>query len=370
MTLSPTTPSTRNREEGGFALIVVLIVLLVVAAVATRLARTAKIQSLLAENEKSHEVAEEAARGWVEVVKARLRYDMISSPTVTSMNGRAMSEEVKNYTFEHSGVSIQCEVIDEASKFNLTTLKDADKAKAKLAEDRLRYLLEHYRETELPEADKMIESLKEHFARKSDDDVPVPEMDGTAPPILSIDELLQLEGWDKKYLFDLREEETEAEAEEEAEPVPLPGLNRFLTIHTDGKININTAPKEVLMMLFRNETDPEGLAQAIIEYRQNPEDTETTTGDDAPQFQEFKTVNDLEKVEGIDSGTLAKNGINGDIATVTSSIFSVYVYGSRDEFTLQLRYILLRHPVGFITKLAEFRKDERFEKEETDDEEE
>ena len=364
-------PPHARRGDSGFALVVVLVVLLVVASIATALVRHSKIQSLLSENEKSQEVAAAAARGWLAVVKARLHYDLLLNPAVTSFNGRAMAETVKSFTLDHSGVSIECEVVDEASKFDLRTLKNADKAKAKLAEERLRYLLLNYRDKELPDAERMIRSLTEHFARRSGEDVPLPEMEGEAPPILTVDELLQLEGWEKKFLFDLREEETEIEAQEAEEPEPLPGLFRFLTIYGDGKINVNTAPKEVLMVLFRTESDPSRVADEIIAYRQAPEESETpsTMGEDAPLFADLKAVSDLTKVPGIEASTLTKNGVDGETATVRSDFFSVHVYATRDEYTLQTRTVLHRHPLGFITKLSETRRDERFEKNVEEEEE-
>lgn len=56
----------------------------------------------------------------------------------------------------------------------------------------------------------------------------------------------------------------------------------YLTVYTDGKININTAPKEVIASLG---DDFEGsLPDAIIEYRKN---------------EEFKSVDDLLKVPGM-----------------------------------------------------------------------
>ena len=77
----------------------------------------------------------------------------------------------------------------------------------------------------------------------------------------------------------------------------------YLTIYSDGKININTASGEVLQSLH-SDIDPP-LAQSIIDY-QNQED--------------FLSIDDLKKVPGIDDQRF--NEIKGRL-TVKSSAFSI-----------------------------------------------
>jgi len=80
-------------------------------------------------------------------------------------------------------------------------------------------------------------------------------------------------------------------------------LMDFLTIHSDGKINVNTAPKEVLESLGES-MDP-ALAAAIVEHRK-----------EAP----FETIEDLSEVAGMDENVLAEIG---QWITVKSSTFSI-----------------------------------------------
>jgi general secretion pathway protein K len=80
-------------------------------------------------------------------------------------------------------------------------------------------------------------------------------------------------------------------------------LMDFLTIHSDGKININTAPKEVLESL--SESMDGALAEAIVQHRKE---------------ESFESIEDLRKVAGMDDEVLAEMG---EWITVKSSSFSI-----------------------------------------------
>ena len=80
-------------------------------------------------------------------------------------------------------------------------------------------------------------------------------------------------------------------------------LMDYLTIHSDGKININTAPKEVLESLGENMDS--ALAAAIVEYRKE---------------ESFESIDDLRKVPGMDDEVLAEIR---EWITVKSSTFSI-----------------------------------------------
>ena len=87
-------------------------------------------------------------------------------------------------------------------------------------------------------------------------------------------------------------------------------LSQFLTVYTDGSININTATKEVIMALSSDIT--EKMAQGIISYR---EKTPFTDPADISKVAGFKTT-----------GSTLAGGI-----TVKSSIFRVFSRGTVGE---------------------------------------
>jgi len=87
--------------------------------------------------------------------------------------------------------------------------------------------------------------------------------------------------------------------------VSYPGLLSFVTVHSSGKINVNTAPKYVLMVL-----DPRidgTLADRIIEYRST---------------KPFKNVQDLVLVEGMSFDILHRIK---DVVDVKSSFFRITI---------------------------------------------
>jgi general secretion pathway protein K len=95
-----------------------------------------------------------------------------------------------------------------------------------------------------------------------------------------------------------------------------------LTIHSDGKINVNTAPKEVLESL--GETMDSSLASAIVEYRKE---------------EPFESIEDLRKVPGMDDEVLAEIG---EWITVKSSNFSIEAHVNCNGAVASIRAIAQR----------------------------
>ena len=97
----------------------------------------------------------------------------------------------------------------------------------------------------------------------------------------------------------------------------------FLTIHSQGKININTASPEILQSL--DEEIDAGVAQSIIDYR---------AGED------FLSISDLGKVPGINASLL--NRISEWI-TVKSSAFCIKVDVTYQEAVARIRAVAVRN---------------------------
>jgi len=106
-------------------------------------------------------------------------------------------------------------------------------------------------------------------------------------------------------------------------------LMDYLTIYSDGKININTAPKEVLESLGENMDS--ALAEAIVEYRKG---------------EKFESIDDLRKVPGMDGEVLAEIG---EWITVKSSTFSIDAHVNCNGAVASIRTIAERE--GNKTKL-------------------
>lgn len=83
-------------------------------------------------------------------------------------------------------------------------------------------------------------------------------------------------------------------------PGVMDKLRPFVTVYGSGQVNINNAPKEVLMALSDDVTGE--IAQAVMDYRK-----------ETP----FKTINDIDKIPGFGS-------IDLSLITVTSKTFRIF----------------------------------------------
>lgn len=107
-----------------------------------------------------------------------------------------------------------------------------------------------------------------------------------------------------------------------SEDKPSDSILNYFTIYSDGKININTAPLEVLQSLSARMD--KALAQAIIDYRKD---------------EDFERIDDLKNVPGV--GGEVYNEIKGGI-TVKSSAFFLEAQGRFQEAQRRIRTVFLR----------------------------
>jgi general secretion pathway protein K len=116
--------------------------------------------------------------------------------------------------------------------------------------------------------------------------------------VKGIAEIAQFGGEDKKNLLD------------------------YLTIYSEGKININTAPKEVLESLHQDLD--ESIAESIIAFREETD---------------FMSPGDLKQVPEVGDGLY--NAIK-DLITVKSNAFSIEASGACQEATSLIKAVALR----------------------------
>ena len=87
-------------------------------------------------------------------------------------------------------------------------------------------------------------------------------------PLDTVDELLMIKGWDENILY--------GGASPDNDSVTYTGIAGWLTAWGDGKVNVNTASREVLMTLPEIE---EYVIDAILEYRTGVDATPNTKDD-------------------------------------------------------------------------------------------
>jgi hypothetical protein len=147
----------------------------------------------------------------------------------------------------------------------------------------------------------------------------------------------------------------------------IPGLLRFLTIHSDLKVNVNTAPLPVLKGLFRS--DDRGRATDVYHYRtaqaeEMEKERDSTgarlqreTGKDKQQEEEdraggaiFEAVEDIQKVEGFTPRVFTEAS---QMMTVTSDVFSVWVTAKLGNMARMRHWIVRREGTRIIILLSE-----------------
>lgn len=106
-----------------------------------------------------------------------------------------------------------------------------------------------------------------------------------------------------------------------------PGLEKLLTVYSGGKVNINTAPKEILMSL--DDAVTEETANAIIRRRaENP----------------FKNVKELGDIPGINMDILYKLG---QVADVKSEYYRIRITVDMGQIKPTLNCVVKRNENGF-----------------------
>ncbi len=379
--------NTRNEiifagRERGVALLIVLIVFMLTAVLALEIKATAALHMRLAQNKRDDFLMRQAIRGQLEVVKQVLLYDK-SENDVEGLDDRwnedkftqfqkGPTEEDERDTEEpvtSEEVELSGRIEDESRKFNLHNLvSDDDEVRAQWEEVFLR-LVTLYREDQgalsvsRSDAEDLLTNLRAWLTRKdSDREFPVPNTGDEKRILVTPDELLMIEGFTREMFYDQPGEE---EGDE-----PVPGLYRYLTLWSDGPINVNTAEAPVLYALF--ESQDRDLADRIMEWRQSEaeEQDENAPVDAEPKNNSLKGVQDLLNIEGFDVEALQRNKLTPAVVTGRGEVFSIHITARATEgLTRQERWIIRRNPLGFTTLLAEQRTDPTFDGSEEDEEE-
>jgi general secretion pathway protein K len=273
---------TKNHQK-GFVLVTVLIVISLLFPIVVIFYSKTQLNLIQAGNFRDTLQAVRTARSGVEGAIGLLKNDDQSYDAKTDR--WAMQ-------FPVIGVGdglLQIRIEDEESRLNVNTLVSGGNAVNADVEYRLKNLI-----TRLggkPEiVDALVDWIDENSEMKSDNGA---EDSYYAPlgykpkngPVDSLDELLMVKGFDKDLLV-------------------TKGLTNFITVApTDGKLNVNTAPPELLRGLHPELN--EGVAEDMVTYRDR---------------KEFKNIGEIKNAIGINDTLYAKLT---PLIKVNSSIFRV-----------------------------------------------
>ncbi len=365
--------TSKHRSERGIALLIVLIVFMLVAVLALEIKATAALHMRLAQNKRDDFLMRQAIRGQLEVVKQVLLYDK-SENDVEALDDRWNEDKFTQFQkapakdderdpeapVTSEAVELNGRIEDEARKFNLHNLvTDDDDLRAQWEEIFLR-LLTLYREDSgklsisRSNAESLLKNLKGWFARKdSDRNFPVPATGDDKRILVTPDELLMIKGFTREMFYDQPGEDADDDA--------IPGLYRYLTLWSEGPINVNTAELPLLYAIFASQDSD--LADRIVEWRQAEAEKQNDKApiDAEPKNNAVSTVQDLLEIEGFDVQAMQRNNLTQAIITGSSNTFSIHITAKASNcLTRQERWIIRRNPRGFTTLLAEQRTDPIF----------
>jgi general secretion pathway protein K len=290
-------------DQRGFVLVSVLIVIALLLPVVLAFYSSAQLHLAQAGNFRDSIQAVRFARAGVEGAIGLLQmddasYDCDSDSWAMPFPPLSLGDGI-----------LEVKITDEESKLNVNSLVTTDGKTVSAQTDRhLRRLIQ--RLGGKPEiVDALIDWIDTDSEVKGEagaEDVYYTELGYKAKngPLDSLDELSTIKGFDNELLADL-------------------GLKNLLTVvTTDGKLNINTAPIDVLYDL--HEELREGLVEEIVKHRQE---------------QVYKTPGDVKNAIGITDTLYAKIL---PLIKVNSSIFTVKSRYTAGKMVKQVEAVLKR----------------------------
>jgi len=302
------------KGERGVALVLALAVIALLVSLVVDFSYTMMVDLTLAANLRDGQKAFYVARSGVELAKHLLQED---DPAFDALDEDwALLPEHPGFLAADDEGRFKVTIEDEAAKIPLNKLITGDKDKkvdlvVRAQLERLFELLELEPELIDPiidwlDPDNNPQPFGAEDAYYQSLPSPYPCKNG---PLDAIEELLLVKGMTKEILYGTDEKQ---------------GLIHFLTLYSDGKVNINTASVEVLASL--SDKIDNVTAQAIIDYRQkNP-------------FQEIK-YDDIKSLPGM---TLEIFNDIKDQCDVKSSSFSLRAEGQVREIKKVIYTVLKR----------------------------
>lgn len=361
-------PPRQDPNEDGVALIIVLMVLTLSMVLVLQLAFTSKVELRIAKNNRDEDQVYFALRAGVLQAMAQLRYDATTEGG-TDTDSPSDAWASANASNSYGGVQVTVEIEDESRRFNLLHLtrlgnKAQEKKFVEKSRESMESLLADFRAgtyAEIsPSVARSITKKFEDWVNRNDQHQFVPAPTESGNKILTLDELLLLADDDITpfLLYDQWDEDGE---------VLLPGLSRYITVWSKGKVNINTAELPVLRALFSDRNRDE--AEKITEYRGDEEEDDIIDADEVDRDDE----DDEENSSGLFEKTtdLTENGIleadaYNEISTVIdvkSAVFSIYATAKHDKIEKHVRVVVRRENQKLYTLLWEARPDRRIPEE-------
>lgn len=276
--------ASRNK---GAALVITLLVIISLAGLAVGFSQESGVECDLASFTRDGDRAYHLARSGLSMVCSAIQTDK-DRQADTLRQPWADANAIRLPEDLEEGTELFQTVADESGKLNLNALIDGNGVVNLQREAQIRKLLVLLGMEE-SKVDALLDWLDADTQERSNGAEDLyyqtldPPYDCANGPFLSMRQLTLVKGWREI-------------------PAELRGV---LTIYSDGRINLNTASREVLECL--SPRMDRSLAEAIIDYRRN---------------RDFLSVEDLGKIPVMDPGIMEELA---PLLTVRSSAFSIIV---------------------------------------------
>ncbi len=308
-----------NRQVGhrGAALVITLLVIATLTGLTVAFSEESNIELSLAGFSRDGYKAHQMARSGVHLALATLI--KIEKEKAWDKLEEGWDEiDAKSFPDAFpAGSSISGTIVDESGKFNINSLINQDGEIDSIRElqlTRLFHILALEESMVKPVLDwldidneERMEGAENYYYQGLED----PYECGNGP-FLTVRQVFLVKGINEIKSFG---EESERD------------LLDFLTIYSDGKININTAPNEILQCL--SERIDASIAEAILEYRQE---------------ERFTSIEGLKDISGIDQALFdeIKN-----LITVTSSAYTIETEGKSQDASSGIKAVAMREGEAF-----------------------
>ena len=288
--------ASRSGARRGAALVVVLWTVLLLSLLIGGMAYEMRIEAGITSFARKRLKAQVAARGGVEYAKFLLAMSFKASafeeegePEETRILAKNLERGIGltgvNVTMGESSATL--DILPESGRRNVNMLSDDDWEElldqAGAPEESWPDLIDCYKD--------VIDENDEHRlngAEKDDEYYKRQEYEPKNAPLDTVDELLLIKNFTPEIVYGGPPADAEGE--------PLRGIAHLLTTFGDGKVNVNTASREVLLTLTtqRGQMMPDWVVDDLLKYRLG-EDGIANTLDDG-----FKSVGDAISRSGMD----------------------------------------------------------------------
>ena len=300
-------PLTLKTAEGGSVLITVIWTLSILAIFTVAINRQASQELLFGQWMRNRILARSLSKAGIERALAQLQTDKFEAFDAFNESWSSEEKAFKDIPLGEGSFSVVCGTrfgaCDEASRININTADELtlknllmlDKGMDDKKATQIAQSIMDWRDADDAAMPEGAES--QHYRAQSR---PYEPRNG---PFQSMEELLMVRGMDEK-IFDF--------------------LKPFITVYTDGKVNLNTAPKEVIRA-FGMDDD---LAKTLVAYRVGPDKKEVTKDDEVFQSADSVTsaLSSAVSFSSEEFGQIS-NVIGREVITIKSDVFRIQSIG-------------------------------------------